>query len=225
MQHAPTPYRVPRQKRSRESLERLLEAAEQQIRATGLESLTIADVVSRAGMSVGAFYSRFPDKTALLRAVQDRFHDKHEPCIQTELLAVPDEEETLDQAVCRTVDILVKHVVGERELSRSFMMSSVFDPVIRERGEQVNRERRRTMVEVLLRHREEIGHVDPALAINIAYGMYLAVVRGILLFGDEHELYCDVSGNTVFRELKRALTLYLRGETSSTAVNAHHSAL
>ncbi len=49
------PYKSPRQKRSRESLERLLEAAEDHIRQNGYESLTINGVVSSIGLSVGAF--------------------------------------------------------------------------------------------------------------------------------------------------------------------------
>ena len=55
------PYRTPRQKRSRESLERLLDATEEQISAVGVESFTVADVVRRAELSVGAFYARFPE--------------------------------------------------------------------------------------------------------------------------------------------------------------------
>ena len=52
-------------------MERLLDAAEEQICAVGIESFTVADVVARAELSVGAFYARFPDKRALLHAVQD----------------------------------------------------------------------------------------------------------------------------------------------------------
>ena len=55
MNEPATSYRVPQQKRSKESLERLLDAAEEQIRAEGIGSLTIANVVGRAGLSVGAF--------------------------------------------------------------------------------------------------------------------------------------------------------------------------
>jgi hypothetical protein len=37
-------------------------------------------------------------------------------------------------------------------------------------------------------------------------------VRGRLIFGLEHELYYDVDSETLYEELKKALTLYLRGE-------------
>jgi AcrR family transcriptional regulator len=213
-------YRVPRQKRSRESLERLLDAAEEQIRAEGSDSLTVASVLHRAGLSVGAFYTRFPDKTALLHLLQDRFHERLEPLIHAELLEEPSSPETLAEAVNRTIGILVRRVSEERELSRAFMMNSVFDQVLRERGERVNRERREVLIRVLMKHRDEIGHPDPVLAISMAYGMYAAVLRGRMVFGQEHELYYGIESETIFSELRRALYLYLRGDPPAVCSDA-----
>ncbi len=212
-----TPYHVPHQKRSRESLERLLDAAEECISASGIEGFTIADVVSRADLSVGAFYARFPDKTALLHAVQDRFHERTEPAIHKQMLRYAAEAEGLAAAVERLIDILSKHFDQTRELSRAFMMNSVFDPLMRTQGERVNRERRRVFAAVLLEYRNEIGHDDPLMAIDMAYAMYSAVVRGTLVFGTQHELFYDVTEQTITREIKRAITLYLYGDDSSFA--------
>jgi AcrR family transcriptional regulator len=209
-----TPYKSPRQKRSRESLERLLDGAEAQIREHGFETLTVSRVVNSIGLSVGAFYARFPDKTALLHAVQDRFHNRLEPVIREQMLAEAGTKEALAEALDAAIDVLIRNVVGERELSRAFMSLSVTDPVMRARGELVNRQRRETWAEVLLAHKEEIGHPDPELAINVAYGMYAAVIRGRLVFGSEHELYYGIDSPTLYGQLKRALTLYLRGDTA-----------
>jgi AcrR family transcriptional regulator len=207
-----TTYRIPRQKRSQESLERLLEATEQTIREEGLEALTIGGMVARAGLSVGAFYARFPDKTALLHAVQDCFHNRLESTIREEMVAETAGCASLGEAVDAAFEVLIRNVTGERELSRAFMALSVFDPVLKARGELVNRQRREALTEILMTYRDEIGHSDPVLAIDVAYGIYAAVVRGRLMFGQEHELYYGISNQTVYGELKRALTLYLRGE-------------
>ena len=214
MEEQLTPYKAPRQKRSRESLERLLDATEEQIRLYGVEALTISGVVNSIGLSVGAFYARFPDKTALLHAVQDRFHSRLEPRIREQMIAEAGPCTTLAEALDAAVGVLIRNVVGEREreLSRGFMSLSVADPVLRARGELVNRQRRETFSDILLAHSDEIGHPDPGLAISVAYGMYAAVLRGRLVFGPEHELYYDIDTATLYRELKKALTLYLRGE-------------
>jgi len=217
MEEQLTPYKWPRQKRSRESLERLLEAAEEQIRQNGVEALTVSGVVNSIGLSVGAFYARFPDKTALLHAVQDRFHDRLEPLIQAQLIAEAGPCTTLADAVVAAVEVLIRNVVGERELSRAFMSLSVSDPVMRARGELVNRQRREALTDILIVHKDEIGHPDPELAINVAYGMYAAVVRGRLMFGAEHELYYGIDNPTLYSELKLALTLYLKGDRDTRA--------
>ena len=212
MEAADIPYKAPRQRRSRESLERILEAAEQQIRAGGLEALTISGVVSCVGLSVGAFYARFPDKMALLHAVQNRFHDRMEPVIRTEIMRETARCKNLAEAVEAAFGVLIRNVTGERELSRAFMSMSVFDPVLRAKGEIVNRERRNALAEALLAFRDEIGHADPRLAIDVAYGIYAAVVRGRLVFGEDHELHYGISNSTLYGELIKALTLYLKGE-------------
>ena len=206
-----TPYKSPRQKRSRESLERLLEAAEDHIRQNGYESLTINGVVSSIGLSVGAFYARFPDKTALLHALQDRFHARLEARIREQMIAEAGPALTLADTVYRAVDVLIRNVVGERELSRAFMTLSVQDPILRAGGERINRQRREAFSEIVLRHDAEIGHKDPQLAVDIAYGMYAAVIRGGLVFGAEHELYYGIDSPTLYGELKQALYLYLKG--------------
>lgn len=61
------------QDRGRRTLERLLNAAEQTLEATGLEGSTVPVIAARAGMSVGNVYKRFADKDSLLRAVYERF--------------------------------------------------------------------------------------------------------------------------------------------------------
>ena len=170
-------------------------------------------MVNSIGLSVGAFYARFPDKTALLHAVQDRFHGRLEPKIREEMLAEAGPKATLAEAVDASVDVLIRNVMGERELSRAFMSLSVTDPVLRAKGELVNRQRREAFTEIIMHHSAEIGHADPELAVNVAYGMYAAVVRGRLVFGSEHELYYGIDSATLYRELKQALTFYLKGGT------------
>jgi AcrR family transcriptional regulator len=108
MEVEPVPYNPPQQKRSRESLERLLDAAEEQISSGGIELFTVADVVRRADLSVGAFYARFPDKTALLHAIQDRFHKRLEPQLHAEML----EQSAGAKDLAQSVDCLIDTLVG-----------------------------------------------------------------------------------------------------------------
>ncbi|MFJ8909994.1 TetR/AcrR family transcriptional regulator [Amycolatopsis sp. NPDC102389] len=64
-------FRPPRQARSRESLQKVLAAAEHVLAVQGFEELTVAAVAEQAGMSVGTIYRRFSGKSQLLYAVKD----------------------------------------------------------------------------------------------------------------------------------------------------------
>src|SRR3954453_10834195 len=68
----PEALRPPLQTRSRESLERVLEAGQQLLEDAGWEGFTVQEVSRRAGVSIGSIYARAPSKDALILAVYDR---------------------------------------------------------------------------------------------------------------------------------------------------------
>ena len=145
-------YRPPRQLRSRESLERILDAAESLIRERGFDSMTIAEVVQRSGSSVGSLYGRFDNKLGLLRAVQLRYHARVQNAIFAAFSGDNPHAESLEEAVARIVSVLSRHVLSEPELFRAFVLQAVFDPGVRAQGERTNAERRNKVVQVLLTH-------------------------------------------------------------------------
>jgi|GEM_PF-624279 len=67
--------REPAQKRSVETLNRLLVAAEAAFSDRGFAAARLTDIAAEAGVTVGAVYARFRDKEALFEAVLRRFHE------------------------------------------------------------------------------------------------------------------------------------------------------
>ena len=58
--------RLPKQHRSRRTLQRIARAALELIAQNGVEGTTVGAIVRRAGSSVGSFYARFDGKSDLL---------------------------------------------------------------------------------------------------------------------------------------------------------------
>jgi AcrR family transcriptional regulator len=97
------PRRLPTQARSRARVQRLLDAADEIIGSQGFDALTIPLLAARASVPVGSVYQFFPDKTALIEAVAERY-----------LLLFADEmQHIIDEAVQldwdAAVDVVVEH--------------------------------------------------------------------------------------------------------------------
>jgi AcrR family transcriptional regulator len=64
--------RPPQQRRSQESLERVLQAGFELLRERGFEGFAVQEVSQRANVSIGSIYARAPSREALIQAVYER---------------------------------------------------------------------------------------------------------------------------------------------------------
>jgi AcrR family transcriptional regulator len=71
---APT-RREPKQHRSRQTVEAVLEAVPHVLRRHGAEAITTNRVAEAAGVSIGSLYQYFPNKQAIFMALHDRHVD------------------------------------------------------------------------------------------------------------------------------------------------------
>jgi AcrR family transcriptional regulator len=95
--------RVPVQARSRERVERILSVAAELLEADGSDRLRMTEVAERAGVSVGSLYQYFPDKSAVLRTLAERYNDQGRGCIRDELEGI-ESEAKLPDALARLVE-------------------------------------------------------------------------------------------------------------------------
>lgn len=95
--------RIPVQKRGRERVDRILAVASDLIVAHGSDGLKMSDVVEKADVSFGSLYQYFPDKTAIIRALAERYNALGRQCVAKELANVGSFAE-LDAAMARIVD-------------------------------------------------------------------------------------------------------------------------
>jgi AcrR family transcriptional regulator len=148
-------YKPPQQQRSRESLERILDAAESLIRERGFEAMTIAEVVERSGSSVGSLYARFRNKRGLLQAVQGRYVDRVETALAAAMAGSTDDR--LEDCVNRVVGHLCDYLLNDPKLFRHSSWRPCSTRVIRGQGEKISGARRDMVTEALLQHRPRSG--------------------------------------------------------------------
>ncbi len=68
--------REPKQQRSRQTVEAVLEGVQRVLRRHGAEAITTNRVAEAAGVSIGSLYQYFPDKQAIFTALHDRHVDR-----------------------------------------------------------------------------------------------------------------------------------------------------
>ena len=109
---AGTPRRIPSQQRGRERVERILTVATELIARNGSDALRMGEIVEKADVSFGSLYQYFPDKTAIIRVLAERFNEQGRQCVEDELVAIKSTSD-LQAGLGRIIDGYYAMFLGE----------------------------------------------------------------------------------------------------------------
>ncbi|MHA1566572.1 MAG: TetR family transcriptional regulator [Alphaproteobacteria bacterium] len=104
--------RTPSQRRARERVERMLSCAAEVIAEKGSDGMRMSEVARLAGVSIGSLYQYFPDKSAIVRTLAERYQAEGRRCI-AEALAHGDTMEALCDAFGQVVDVYYEMFLAE----------------------------------------------------------------------------------------------------------------
>ena len=202
----------PRQERSRQTLERLLSAAEDLFADVGEPGFTIPEVSRRAGLSVGTVYRRFANKEDLLLAVMQRVQRDDTNVITTWA------EIGWEQVDARTM-------IGQlvRDLSRPWrdrapLMRAVMARRLRNsdgqllgQGLQVVTSHVDLFRATVLTHADELQHPEPDEAIEFGYRITISTCARWTAAAIETQAPTPMSWDTMLERLTDTVTAYLFG--------------
>ena len=167
----------PLQARSQQTLERLLDAAEQIIAEKGIEGATVSEIAKRAGSSVGAFYSRFSDKDALLSYVLERFNDQAIATAEAVLEPARWHGVGVEDVLTTMMLFLLKVLRERRHLILALMTRAAVDPSLSAFGDHLHETISRLMRELILHRGHAVNHPEPETAIQLAVWLVLSAVE------------------------------------------------
>ncbi|MEQ1956137.1 TetR/AcrR family transcriptional regulator [Mesorhizobium sp. CN2-181] len=110
--NAAGPRKTPTQKRSRERVERMLAAATALIAEQGSDALRMSEVAERAGVSIGSLYQFFPDKSAIVGTLVERYNEAGRRCIADGMADVTSEDD-MRRAFSALIDIYYRIFLAE----------------------------------------------------------------------------------------------------------------
>ncbi|MET4247222.1 TetR/AcrR family transcriptional regulator [Bradyrhizobium sp. LA6.7] len=94
---------VPTQQRSRERFERILACAVEVMAEKGSDAFRMSDIVERTGIAFGSLYQYFPDKTAIIGTLAERYNVIGRDCVRKELSALKNIRD-IHPVLCRIAD-------------------------------------------------------------------------------------------------------------------------
>lgn len=208
--HSPTLPGPPRQARSRETMEALLQAGERLLERETFEMMTVQEVASRAGVTTGAFYARFGDKAGFLRALEERLYASFGGGLEEEL----DPERWASTRLLSLVRELIRRMLkgyrARRGLVRAIALAARTDPALDRRLARFNREKFIRPLENILLGRDDIAHSEPANAIRFALFLLANALSAHAVFPESNPIGLSVSDEVFVENLASALLRYLQ---------------
>ena len=201
----------PAQDRSRETLDRLVEAVEALLRTRTFEEISVQEIVRRSGRSIGSFYARFHSKEALLPHLYRRYHDRLDSDVRAHMALVNWEALDFGRTVAELARLIVRMYDERRGLLRALALFARSRPEALP-ADMVSHRRRiyDPLVQVLTRHREHLAHPDPEGASRFAIFVASSIAREKILF-EEAPLsrVTPLTRDELLREITRVLHAYL----------------
>lgn len=198
----------PQQDRSRETLRRLVAAAEEVLREKSFREATVEEICEEAGYTVGAFYARFSSKEALFEELEVRLEEAVEfrlgPLLDPERARGAPTEAYLRELLAALADLYR----SRGGIVRAHLLRARSDPGLRARIEEQNRR-------LVARAEEVVAATDPGAGAvgvpGVRLGMFFAVsaVRSATLFRDFAPVDLDLDDERLAGELARAWSAYM----------------
>ena len=158
--------RMPKQGRSRQSFEKIVEATIDLLREKNFDQITLAEICQRSDVSTGSLYGRVDGKDDLLRVVQVRFLERMTDKFNAEESRIVAEATGLREVVPAVVQGLGNLLKENASVLRSFMLKAPSDAVISTTGKKSALDNHAKFSRLILSCKDEIRHPFPERAVE-----------------------------------------------------------
>jgi len=216
--------RPPAQKRSRESLRRMLDAAELVLAKYGLQGATLPRIAAKAGISPANVYRRFRDKDALMAAVFRRLTERSSSVTTAQFDPEAVRPIGLVQFSRNVIEGMIRNFRADAGLSRAAVQYSEqhWEADFVRKARTSEAESFQIMVNTFMVWSDQITHPDPERAIRFAFIMVALALRELILFNRTRifEAVLPLDDDTLRRELPRMFLAYLGVESGGVLSNS-----
>lgn len=202
--------RRPQQARSRETLDRIVQATRELLRRKTFDEISITEITRRARSSVGSFYARFPDKAALL----DHLDELYARSVVADAERLAAEGCSEDSGLAERIRAIVEYLLALHSSEPGLLRTLILEARRRPGGRFGERTRRMNatvpaMMKRLLECEEEIAHPEPERAVYLGLLMVFSAIREVTLFPEALAEFVDYEEQELVDQLTSAYLAYL----------------
>jgi AcrR family transcriptional regulator len=198
-----SPRKLPRQRRSRETVDAILEAGARVFAERGYQAGSTNRIAEAAGVSIGSLYEYFPNKEAILVALAERRLEQMVSEIETLLAASRESAESVESLLQRFVSAMLEVHERDPHLHRLVFAEAPHPPELHACVLQTE-ESLAHAVEALLRGRPELSLPDPDTAAHLVVQTVEALTHRFV-----HHGIHDLAREAFIAEVVALLTGYL----------------
>jgi len=203
--------RPPKQQRSREAWNRVLDAGVAILEDGGYDAFTIAAVCERAAVAPPAIYARTTSKDALFLAVYEHgiasIRDEQKVFADPAHWSGMAPAALVREAVAQLVGISLRH----RRYLRAVVLVSGVHPEVQVRGERYVHELAGLFAGVVLDAQDAITHEDPKRAVLSCFGSSFSTTILRLAYGPTFTSPTPVDDDVFVADLGESAVRYLLG--------------
>lgn len=201
--------RPPRQARTHQSLEQMLDVAEAMLRDKEFDDIHVSEIATRADTSVAGFYRRFKDKDGLLHALHERRCEEAFATADDALCPDRWSSATIAEILFAVFPFLVEILHSHENLDRAIYQRAITDEQMRERSMKLSRHVLDGLCDLMIERRDEINHPDPESAIPFSVIQAMALVVQLYTAGMRDIFPTPQSDAKVAHELATSCLTYL----------------
>jgi AcrR family transcriptional regulator len=113
---------APKQARSTESMQRILQALEQLLEQKSFSDITMAEIEAKSGCGIATIYARFRDKDSILAALHESISERFRAGIDEATDRARWEGKSVEEASLKIARGIVAHYARNRNLLRAIML-------------------------------------------------------------------------------------------------------
>lgn len=212
--------RPPRQVRTHQSLERILDVAEALLRDKTFEDIHVRELALRADTSVAAFYRRFKDKDGLLHALHERRCEEAFATADDALALTRWKGANIAEILFTIFPFLIEVMRPNESLYRAIYQRAISDELMRERSMKLDRYVMSGLFDLIIARKSEIHHPDPEAAVSFALTQAVALLIQQYTVGIRDMGPVPMSDDMIARELATSCLAYLGAPKFETKTEA-----